>query len=81
VWVTPRTGFGLEGLLRYDDLTPSKDVDAKKDRTIAGVSWWWYGQTTPISAALMLDMEKVGYDEALAKPDEKRYALHALFQY
>ena len=81
VWVAPRTTFGLEGLLRYDSFTPDKSADAKKDRTIAGVSWWWLGQTTPIQAALMLDYEKVGYDEALAKPDEKRYALHALFQY
>jgi hypothetical protein len=81
VWVTPRTSFGLEGLLRHDSLSPDKNVDGEKERDIAGVSWWWYGQTTPIQAALMLDYEKVDWDDVLAKPDEKRYALHALFQY
>ena len=81
VWVTPRTSFGLEGLLRFDSLEPDKTLDGKKERKLAGVAYWFPGQTTPITAALMLDMEKVDYDDVLTRPDEKRYALHALFQY
>jgi hypothetical protein len=81
VWVTPRTTFGLEGLLRYDSLEPDESVDGEKARTIAGAAYWFPGQTTPITAALMLDYETVDYDDVLIRPDEKRYALHALFQY
>src|SRR5262249_3800478 len=40
-WVTPRTKFGLEGLLRYDDIKPDKSVDAHKKRTIVGVAYWF----------------------------------------
>ena len=81
VWVTPRTTFGLEGLLRYDSLEPDKSVDGEKERKIAGAAYWFPGQTTPITAALMLDYEEVDYDDVLIRPDEKRFALHALFQY
>lgn len=81
VWVTPRTSFGLEGLLRRDSFEPNKEVDAEKDRTIAGIAYWFPGQTAPVTASLLLDYEKVTYDLALAKPDEKRVALHALFNF
>ena len=36
VWVTPRTPFGLEALIRYDELKPNKDLDPKQKRTIVG---------------------------------------------
>ena len=81
IWVVPRSPKGWEGLLRYDYLKPNKDVDVKKDRMIAGVAYWFHSLQAPATAALLLDYEKVAYDTALAKPDEKRYALHALFNF
>ncbi len=80
VWATPKSTKGWEGLLRYDSLKPDKTVDAKKNRKIAGVAYWFTTQK-PATASLLLDYEEVKYDTLLAKPDEKRYALHALFAF
>ena len=80
VWVTPRSTKGWEGLLRYDNLKPNTDVDARKQRKVAGIAYWFPVQK-PAAVSLMLDYEAVTYDEALAKPDEKRYALHSLFNF
>ena len=79
-WVTPRTKFGLEGLLRFDDLKPNKTVDAHKKRSIVGVAYWFPVMKGVASAAL-LDYEQVKYDDPLAKPKEVRYALHTLFNF
>src|SRR5439155_23111783 len=79
-WVNPRTKFGLEGLLRYDDLKPDKTVDAHKKRSIVGVAYWFPVMKGVASAAL-LDYEQVKYDDPLAKPKEVRYALHTLFNF
>lgn len=81
IWATPRSTKGWEGLLRYDTLKPNKDVDATKDRKIAGVAYWFHTLQAPAAAAILLDYEKVTYDTALAKPDEKRYAVHTLFNF
>ncbi|PYS93441.1 MAG: hypothetical protein DMF50_13485 [Acidobacteria bacterium] len=81
VWVVPRSPKGWEGLLRFDHLKPNKNVDAAKDRKIAGVAYWFHSLQAPATAALLLDYENVTYDTALAKPDEKRYGLHALFNF
>jgi hypothetical protein len=80
VWATPRSTKGWEGLLRWDSLKPDKDVDAKKERKVAGVAYW-FTALKPAAAALLLDYEHVTYDELLAKPNETRYALHALFNF
>jgi hypothetical protein len=79
-WATPRTSFGLEGLFRYDELKPNKDVSAKKKRTIVGVAYW-FPVMKGVSTALLADSEQVKYDQALNKPKEQRYALHALFNF
>jgi hypothetical protein len=80
VWATPRSTKGWEGLLRWDSLKPDKDVNAKKERKVAGVAYWFPTQK-PAAASLLLDYEKVTYDTLLAKPNEQRYALHALFNF
>ncbi len=81
IWAVPRSPKGWEGLLRYDYLKPNKDVPAAKIRKIAGVAYWFHTQQAPATAALLADYENVTYDTALAKPDEKRYAVHALFNF
>ena len=81
IWATPRTSFGLEGLLRYDDLEPNDALDnAHKKRSIAGVAYW-LPVMKGVATAALLDYEQVKYDDPLAKPKEVRYALHTLIQF
>ncbi len=80
-WATPKFPKGWEGLLRFDSLKPDKSVDATKDRTIVGAAYWFKVPQGSGSACLMLDYERVKYDTLLAKPDEKRYAMHTLFTF
>ena len=90
-WVTPRTPIGVEALLRYDEIKPNKDnntVDpnGKKKRFIGGVSYWFPVTKAGIAAAVLLDYENVKYDGFAAgnannKPEEKRYAVHTLFNF
>jgi hypothetical protein len=80
VWATPRSTKGWEGLLRWDSLKPDQDVDATKERKVAGVAYWFPIQK-PVAASLLLDYERVTYEDPLPSPDEKRYALHTLFNF
>jgi hypothetical protein len=81
VWVTPRTTFGLEGLFRYDQLKPDKDVDAKKKRTLVGVAYWFKMFKSGPATAILGDYEQVRYDSALNKATEKRFELKTLFNF
>jgi hypothetical protein len=81
LWATPRTTIGIEGLFRYDDFKPNKSLDAKKTRTIVGVSYWFKTTKAGLATAIMADYEQVKYDSALGKPTEKRYELKTLFNY
>lgn len=80
VWATPRSTKGWEGLLRWDSLKPDQNVDATKERKVAGVAYWFPIQK-PVAASLLLDYERVTYEDPLPSPDEKRYALHTLFNF
>lgn len=77
-WVEPKTKSGFTALFRYDDTKPAKSVDAHRKRLITGVAYWFHLQKA--HAALFANYEKVDYDTALAKPNEKRYALSCLFE-
>lgn len=85
-WVTPKFRvlgegrWGLEGLLRYDDLKPDKDAVGHRKRLIAGLAYWFPLLKGP-SAALLADMERVDNDAALNRPDERRWSLHALVNF
>ncbi len=81
IWVTPRTPFGLEALIRYDELKPNKDLDPKQKRTIVGIAYWFnFGHG--IVSALMADYTQETFDNfAPAKPDNKFYALHTLVNF
>jgi hypothetical protein len=80
IWVSPRTAFGLEGLLRYDHVKPNQSPDAKKTRTIVGAAYW-FRDKLPLATAILADFEQVQYDHALAKPTEKRFELKAYFNF
>ena len=80
IWATPRSTKGWEGLLRYDYL--QKDTNAPaKIRKIAGVAYWFKTQQAPAACAILADVERVTNATALATNDEKRYALHTLFNF
>ncbi len=81
VWVTPRTQFGLEALVRYDYLKPKTSTAQRKDRLIAGPAYWFPVKGN-VAAAILLDYEQVRYrNYAPARPKEERYAIHTLFNF
>jgi hypothetical protein len=86
VWVTPKTpkGHGFEGLLRFDHLDQEQITGAirgERNRTIAGVAYWFPRQGA-VSSALLFDYEQVDNDGYTpVRSDEKRWALHALISF
>jgi len=85
VWATPRTTKGWEGLLRFDQLQPDKNVSGqKKKRTIAGVSYWFPHQGN-VSTALLFDVDNLKFDGySTTNPafaTQRRYAVHALVNF
>jgi hypothetical protein len=81
VWVTPRTPFGLEALIRYDELKPNKDLDQKQKRTIIGIAYWFnFGHG--VVAAFMVDYTREKFDGFTpARAENRNYALHTLFNF
>jgi hypothetical protein len=81
IWVTPRTPFGLEGLVRYDELKPNQNTGQKQKRTIVGVAYWInFGHG--IVSSVMADYTQETFDNyAPARPDNKFWALHTLFNF
>jgi hypothetical protein len=86
IWATPKTakGYGWEGLLRFDHLVQeqtSGTTDGERNRTIAGIAYWFPKQGA-VSAALLLDFEQVdnaGYEPF--KANERRWAIHTLISF
>jgi hypothetical protein len=82
LWVTPRSTFGLEGLLRYDRLAPDHRNESLKERWIAGVAYWPKVSVATVSSAIMLDYEYVHYARfAPARPTERRVFVHMLVSF
>lgn len=85
-WVTPKSpkGFGWEGLLRFDHLVQEQattTADGERNRTIAGVAYWFPRQGA-VAAAILLDYEQViNRDYSPARPDERRWAVHTLISF
>ena len=81
VWVTPRTPFGLEALIRFDRIKPNKDADAARQRLVGGIAYWFPVQKG-VAAAVLLDYEEVrSFHFSPARPRDERYALHTLFNF
>jgi hypothetical protein len=85
-WVTPKSpkGHGWEGLLRFDHLVQEQvttTIDGERNRTIAGVAYWFPRQSG-VTAALLIDYEQVdNQDYAPARADERRWAVHTLISF
>lgn len=86
LWITPKTpkGSGWEGLLRLDHLEQqqaSTPTDGERNRTIAGVAYWFPRQGS-VAAAILLDYEQVdNHDFSPARSDERRWAVHTLISF
>lgn len=81
VWATPRAPNGWEALLRYDQLSPNREQDAKRRRTIVGAAYWFPKQGN-VSSALLFDVEQVNFRNfAPGQPTQRRFALHALVNF
>jgi hypothetical protein len=86
MWVTPKTakGYGWEGLLRFDHLVQEQaggTTDGERNRTIAGIAYWFPRQGA-VSSAILFDYEQVdnaGYEPL--KPNERRWAVHTLISF
>ena len=82
VWATPRSPKGWEGLLRFDHLTPNTASDLQtRNRTIAGVAYWFPHQGS-VSTALLLDYDGQTFENVTpAQPAQRKIAVHALVNF
>ncbi len=81
-WVTPRSPRGWEGLLRVDHLEPNKSISGQiRQRTIAGISYWFPHQGN-VSTAVLFDVDNAKFDPfSAAKPTQRKIAVHALVNF
>ncbi len=81
IWVTPKITSGWEALLRFDSLRPNEDLDARRQRTILGIAYWFPRQGS-VTSALMFDFENVDNDAFVpSRADERRFAVHLLVNF
>jgi hypothetical protein len=91
-WVTPffkEKGNGFEALLRYDSYQPSRAATfdgsiSTRNRTIAGVSYWFPHPGGTATAALLFDFEQVKFDHFAPSPataTQQRYTVHGLISF
>ena len=82
IWATPKSPIGWEALLRYDHLKPNKTFDNQvRNRTIAGVAYWFPHQGN-VASALLLDYDGQTFDNfAPAISKQARIAVHGLIQF
>jgi hypothetical protein len=81
VWLTPKATNGVEGLVRYDDMTVNKSTDARRKRAIVGLAYWLPHQGN-VSTAFLLDYEQVTFSDFVpAQPKQQRIAVHGLVNF
>jgi hypothetical protein len=85
-WATPKApqanGSSVELLLRYDHLVPSEAaVDQTRQRTIAGVAYW-FKTAGSIQSALLVDYDGQTFSTFVpSQPAQKKIAVHALVNF
>jgi hypothetical protein len=88
-WLTPfakEKGNGWEGLVRVDRFKPNTTTlnSQEKQRTIAGVAYWFPHPGGAATAALLLDFEQLkfdGFPGTAANATQQRIALHGLINF
>jgi hypothetical protein len=87
-WVTPKyalvskPGASIEGLFRYDSLKPNKNFGSqKKNRTIAGVAYWFPHQGA-VTTALLFDVDNTTFENfTTPQVNQRLIAVHALINF
>jgi hypothetical protein len=81
-FVTPIAAKGWEGLFRFDRLEPNRAAARqKKQRAIAGVSYWFPHQGN-VATALLFDVDNTTFDGfSPAQPTQRKIALHAMVSF
>ena len=80
-FVTPRTPWGWEGLVRFDHNELNTDLDQVRERAIAGIAYWFRLQGSA-RTALMFDVDNTtfeGFSPAL--PTVRRLAVHGMLTF
>lgn len=87
-WVTPffkEKSNGLEAIVRYDSFRQNKVTtpDARQNRTLAGLAWWFPHPGGNATAALLLDFEQVAFQNytGTVPAKQQRLALHGLINF
>lgn len=87
-WVTPffkEKGNGFEALVRYDSFRTNKvtSPDARQNRTIAGLAFWFPHPGGASTAALLLDFEQVAFKNytGTIPAKQQRVILHGLINF
>lgn len=86
VFVTPffkAKGNGLEALIRYDSFRANRTIDARQNRTIGGLAYWFPHPGGAASAAILLDFEQVAFANftGTIPAKQQRLALHGLINF
>lgn len=93
IFVTPffkEKGNGLEALLRYDSYQPDRANNtfdgkvATRNRTIAGLAYWFPHPGGAATAAILLDFEQVKFEHftpAASTATQRRIAIHGLINF
>jgi hypothetical protein len=81
-FVTPIAARGWEGLVRFDRLEPNTAVSAQaKQRTIAGLAYWFPHQGT-VATALLFDVDNTTFDGfSSAQPTQRKIAIHTMVSF
>ena len=84
-WATPKkpmpNGSSIEGLIRYDHLSPDAVTSQVRPRTIVGFAYWFPHQGS-VSSALMFDYDGQTFENyATALPAQKKLAVHGLINF
>lgn len=81
-FVTPKTAMGWEGLLRFDHMQPDTTLPKQtKNRTIAGVAYWFPHQGN-VSTALLFDVDNTTFEGfSPAPPKQRRIGVHAFVNF
>ena len=75
-------GNGFEALLRYDSFRPNSDLDARQNRAIAGLAYWFPHPGGNATSALLLNVERVMFkDYETAQPTQQRIILSGLINF
>ena len=87
-WVTPffkEKGNGFEAIVRYDSFRSNKVTtpDARQNRTIAGLAYWFPHPGGASTAALLLDFEQVAFKNytGTVPAKQQRIILHGLINF